>query len=403
MRAKKSSWAGRLLVAGVVFLALAAAVAVVIRLTRPVILPAMAPAPLLSITYFSTATPAGGVPRETVTAIAREREVRRISQAATTVARATTVAALASPTPRPVRRIASTPLITPEIAVTPTAAPAAVLAVSTATPAPPGQQAVSPACAQTEGKLVRDVVHSAALGQAIPIQIFVPPCFEPKQYRYPALYLLQGSGDVEGQWPRIGFVDKANKLMASGELPPFLIVMPDTDIELGDASKYLYSSGGPGSYEDFIVNELIPLIDSKHAGWNDPTGRAIGGISRGGYWSLEIAFRNPRVFGSVGGHSPVISSDYLIGAPDDFQMTMMAHSLEDLKVLRVFLDVGNEDTWTMRGPDELSHTLSMLGVRTQFTIGPGTHEDAYWASRVLDYLAFYTAPWFAASPVAAAR
>ena len=96
----------------------------------------------------------------------------------------------------------------------PSPAPAASAA---ATP-PIVPQAASPLCRQTEGNIVRESVKSAGLNDTIPVLIALPPCFDPVLFRYPALYLLQGSGDIEGQWERLGIVTRAQKLMAAGEM-----------------------------------------------------------------------------------------------------------------------------------------------------------------------------------------
>lgn len=382
----------------------AISVVAVLRLNRPVTPVAFAPAPMVAITYLPTRAAAVDVSPPTVTAIAREREARRASQMATSIARASATAAASSPTPAVSRRVGApiaatrAPIADATQPSTPTVAPAAAAATPTVVP-----QAASPVCRQTEGTVVREAVKSVGLNDTIPVLIALPPCFDPILYRYPALYLLQGSGDIEGQWERLGLVTRAQKLMAAGEMPAFLIVMPNNDIDMGDDSKFLNSAEGRGSWEDFIVNDVVPLVDAKYAGWADPVGRAIGGISRGGYWSLEIAFRNPKVFASVGAHSPVITAEFLVDAPDNFRMTMMARLPEDLKQLRIWLDVGDTDMYSVQGPDELTESLLAIGVKAQFTIGSGAHDDAYWASRVDDYLAFYTEPWFDASPIAAKR
>ncbi len=396
-----------LAVAIIVLGAIAAALVLVFQLSRPPAAPALAPAPRVTITFLQTPTviARAPAPAPTETALARERELRRASQMATSIARASATAAASSPTPATARRIGA-----------PIAPTHALIDDATPAPIPTGAPTVSasasltivpkssgPLCRQTEGNIVRVSVNSARLNDTIPVLIALPPCFDPALYRYPALYLLQGSGDIEGQWERLGLVTRAQKLMAAGEIPSFLIVMPNNDVDRGDDSKFLNSAEGPGSWEDFIVNDVVPLVDAKYAGWADPVGRAIGGISRGGYWSLEIAFRNPKIFGSVGAHSPVITAEFLVGTPDNFRMTMMARSSEDLKQLRIWLDVGNTDMYTVEGPDDLTQSLLAIGVKAQFTIGSGAHDDAYWASRVDDYLAFYTGPWFDIAPVAAKR
>lgn len=397
--------ASLLFLAGAVALIGAAAVAIVaaLRLNLPATPVEAAPAPIVAVTFLPTGSPSAAISPSTVTAVAREAEERRAIRMATSIARASATAAASALTPAPTRgsgsRAQATVIAEATLAFPATPAPTAPPA-PTLTVAP---QAASPLCRQTEGSIFREIVASAGLKDSIPVLIAVPPCFDPVNQRYPALYLLQGSGDIEGQWERLGLVTRAQKLMAAGEMPSFLIVMPNNDVDLGDDSKFLNSAEGPGSWEDFIVNDVVPLVDAKYAGWADRAGRAIGGISRGGYWSLEIAFRNPKIFGSVGAHSPVITAEFLVGAPDNFRMTMMARSPEDLKQLRIWLDVGDRDMYTVEGPDDLTESLLAIGVRAQFTIGRGAHDDAYWASRVDDYLAFYTGPWFDVTPIAAKR
>jgi enterochelin esterase-like enzyme len=404
MGAKQPSQIARLfLLAGAIIVigAIAVALVFVFQLNRPPATPVPAPAPKVTITFFPTPTVVGKAPAPTETALAREREARRASQMATSIARASATAAASSPTPATTRRVGAPIAATHALVddATPTIAPPAqAAAIPTGVP-----QAASPVCRQMEGNIVRESVKSAGLNDTIPVLVALPPCFDPILYRYPALYLLQGSGDIEGQWERLGLVTRAHKLMAAGEMPSFLIVMPNNDIDLGDDSKFLNTAEGRGSWEDFIVNDVVPLVDAKYAGWADPVGRAIGGISRGGYWSLEIAFRNPRVFASVGAHSPVITAEFLVGAPDNFRMTMMARSPDDLKKLRIWLDVGDTDMYTVQGPDELTESLLAIGVKAQFTIGSGAHDDAYWSSRVDDYLAFYAGPWFDIAPIAAKK
>jgi len=396
------------LIGGVVVVIVAA-----LRLNLPVTPVGAAPGSMVAVTLLPSRIPGTLVSPLTVTAVAREGEERRASRMATSVARASATAAASALTPTPTRRSGARAQPTSTVDATPTrpqiadATPAApATPASTAQPAPTltvVPQSASPLCRQTEGSIFREIVASAGLNDSIPVLIAVPPCFDPVNQRYPALYLLQGSADIEGQWERLGLVTRAQKLMAAGEMPSFLIVMPNNDIDRGNRSKFLNSSEGSSSWEGFIVNDVVPMVDSKYAGWSDPAGRAIGGISRGGYWSLEIAFRNPKIFGSVGAHSPVITAEYLVGAPDNFRMTMMARSPGDLKQLRIWLDVGDRDMYTVEGPDDLTESLLAIGVKAQFTIGSGAHDDAYWASRVDDYLAFYTGPWFDLAPIAAKR
>lgn len=247
-------------------------------------------------------------------------------------------------------------------------------------------------CSNPVGQLISDTVKSEILGQELPVQIYLPPCYNGMRYEYPALYLIQGSGYETGEWVDDGIVRIANLQMALAILPPFIIVMPANDLNNGDASCYIDSTGGQGSWEDFIVNELVPRIDQKYSTWKEREGRAIGGISRGGYWSLEIAFTNPDKFSAVGGHSPAIASTYLDGVSDNFSMLSFAKSTDELKQLRISIDAGNNDE-TLTGMLQLADELDAQKLPYISSIGDGIHNDAYWSSRIDDYMAFYAADW----------
>jgi hypothetical protein len=127
-------------------------------------------------------------------------------------------------------------------------------------------------------------------------------------------------------------------------LPPFIMVMPH-----GDYALYTGTSGGDKSFEGVLVNELIPAIDGRFRTLADAEHRAIGGISRGGVWALEIAFRHPELFDAVGGHSPALSVNR---ATDEYDPLELARSAS-IDKLRIFLDAGDQD-WTRAGTQDLS-------------------------------------------------
>ena len=247
-------------------------------------------------------------------------------------------------------------------------------------------------CDNPVGQLLTDTMQSKVLGQSLPVNIYLPPCYDATKFSYPSLYLIQGSGYEMGEWVADGVTRIADIQMSLGILPPFIIVMPASDLRSGNGSRYLYSTGGKGSWEDFMVNELIPMVDGKYSTWKVRDGRAIGGISRGGYWSLQIGFTHPDMFGAVGGHSPSITPDKLIGTPANFSMLSLAKSISDVNTLRIFLDAGDSD-WAQSGVDRLSSDLDTKHISYTSSSGDGGHEDTYWASRIDDYLAFYSADW----------
>ncbi|HEY3290526.1 MAG TPA: alpha/beta hydrolase-fold protein [Anaerolineae bacterium] len=260
----------------------------------------------------------------------------------------------------------------------------------------PTIEAATPAaatlCGDKAGRVVGDAVKSRTLGVTLPVDIYLPPCYDDKKYTYPTLYLIQGLGYVRGQWADDGVATVADRAILSGQLPPFIMVMPANDSMSGSASRFVYTSRGDNSWEGFITNELIPTMDNRYSTWGNRDGRAIGGISRGGYWALEIAFTHTSLFSAVGGHSPAITSDYLVGTPDDFSMLDLVRTTDSLKSLRIFLDAGLGDV-TQNGVYQLASELGAKKLTYVGRIGTGKHDDVYWSSQLGNYLRFYAATW----------
>jgi enterochelin esterase-like enzyme len=116
--------------------------------------------------------------------------------------------------------------------------------------------------------------------------------------------------------------------------------------------------------------------------------RLVGGISRGASWALHIGVKNWIYFSAIGGHSlPVFYEDayrvfnWLADIPDD-QMPFL------------YLDHADSDQSAIkRSIRSLIGHLEELGIPYQFSTAPGVHDQAYWASRVEEYLAFYISNW----------
>jgi enterochelin esterase-like enzyme len=132
------------------------------------------------------------------------------------------------------------------------------------------------------------------------VRIYLPPCNPCDEAGLPVIYLLHGVNADESQWDDVTMDEAADEGRAKGTLPPVILVFPK---RLDDSTQPRPDGDLP--FEHFVVTDLIPWVEAHTPARPDREARAIGGISRGGFWALEIAFRHPRLFSAVGGHSPV--------------------------------------------------------------------------------------------------
>ena len=284
-----------------------------------------------------------------------------------------TVTPTSTPPPTPTKSPTHTPTPSP----TPTS-------TSPASPIEePSAATTSTVTVELAGRVEQHVYFSPTTGQDEHYRIYLPPGYDQGDERYPALYLFHGWPYEAAHWDGLGAEETADAGIRSGALPPFIIVQPR-----GSERVYVNTSGGDRSFEGQVVNDLIPHIDAAYRTWAEREGRAIGGISRGGVWALEIGFRYPGVFGAVGAHSPALSVNMAPAVYNPFYL------LEEpgVAALRIYLDAGDAD-WSREGAQELDDALDAQGITHEFVVRSGGHAVGLWAASVAEYLAFYTAGW----------
>jgi len=255
----------------------------------------------------------------------------------------------------------------------------------TATVTPPPTATPEPfLCPQLNGTTERGALQSQAMGEEVRFIVHLPPCYSDyPQTGFPVLYLLHGWPLTEAHWMTLGAATVADDWVSRGIAGPFILVLPGASSD----GRYVYSSGGDGSFEGMMVNELVPLIDQSYRTVRTPAGRAIGGISRGGVWSLEIALRNQGIFGSVGAHSPALALNNPLPQYDPFLLIR-----ESAPQIRIYLDAGDLD-WARASTLSLFDKLVEVGADVRYDVHTGGHVDDLWKGGILDYMAFYTAIW----------
>ena len=150
-------------------------------------------------------------------------------------------------------------------------------------------------------------MNSGLLKQPMHYCVFLPGSYdkpEAKTQRYPILYFLHGLGDNEQTLFKSGGWTLIDDLRHELKIGDFLLVAPE-----GKRSFYINSANGKMPYSDFFLQEFIPYIEAKYRVRPGQKGRAITGVSMGGYGALKIAMKHPDLFGSASAHSAVLLQD----------------------------------------------------------------------------------------------
>ena len=263
--------------------------------------------------------------------------------------------------------VSSTATVAVTATATDTLPPSPVPATPTLTPL---------ACLSEPGIVKQEVVPTTKPPQEF--IIYLPPCYENSaDARFPVLYLLNGQTYDQDQWVRLGAPTVADELIHSNEAGPFIMVFPD--------DRYWNSAAGPG-FGDRLINDLIPYVDKNYRTLADREHRTLGGLSRGGGWTVELGFEHPELFGALGLHSPATFKD---NAP---YVEKIIQSIPQATRPKLWFDIGDSDM-------ELTNALVLEEVLTrndylhEFHRFAGEHTENYWSKHVEDYLRWYTQVW----------
>jgi predicted esterase len=199
----------------------------------------------------------------------------------------------------------------------------------------------------------------------------------------PLLVFLHGYGSSASDITDPAFMSALREL---GDRAP-VVLLPE-----GDVGFWHDRLGQPwGSY---VLREAIPAALRRSGA--DAKRVAIGGISMGGFGSLDLGRIAPKRFCAVGGHSPAVFfrySNQLFGAFDG-RTDFARHDLLRLARHRspyrapVWIDIGDHD-YLRPGAEMLAHELKADGADVTLHIWPGTHNGSYWDAHFAQYLRFY--------------
>jgi len=212
---------------------------------------------------------------------------------------------------------------------------------------------------------------------------------------FPVLYLLHGLSDDQSAWVRWTSIERYVRAL------PLMVVMPDS-------GRGFYCDAEQGfAYETAIVRDLIGYIDTMFH--TDPSreGRALAGLSMGGYGAAKFALKFPEMFcgavslsGAMGfAHrafpvpleqawhkefARVVGPDP-VGGPND--LYALASGLDEAQRPALRIDCGAED-FLIEDNRAFHAFLTESGFPHEYVENPGAHDWSYWDKHIQPAIAF---------------
>lgn len=233
----------------------------------------------------------------------------------------------------------------------------------------------------------------------------LPPGYDAQPNRkFPVLYFLHGLGENQGFLVSSGGWQMIEDLWEQKQLGQFVIITPQAW-----KSFYINSKDGKVKYEDFFIRDFMPEMEKKFRIMETRSGRAIGGVSMGGYGALRFAFKYPEMFVSVAVLMPALRETLPRGLGDTGFVQFFGTAFGDpadeaywkanspfvyarrdnLHGLKIYAVCGDRDDYGFdAGTRQLDDLLKRRRIEHLIEIYPGRHDWQFVARHLVSSLEF---------------
>jgi enterochelin esterase-like enzyme len=208
---------------------------------------------------------------------------------------------------------------------------------------------------------------------ALTTYVYLPPGYDDPanaRVRYPTVYLIHGYPGSAPDWLRAGRAQQAADLLQRQHLTgPMIMVFPNANGGWLRDSECL-NAVGKQQIETYLTTTVVQTIDRTFRTIADRRARAIGGMSSGGYCSLNLGLRHQDVFSTILASEPYgdpgrnVLRSLLAGSPVLFRENSPSDYLPRMRFrypMAVFLDAGTDDPDTSRAASRLAGVLAHRG------------------------------------------
>ncbi len=241
--------------------------------------------------------------------------------------------------------------------------------------------------------------------------VYLPPGYQAAgnaKRRYPVVYLLHGYPGGPIDWFRAAEIREVmDALLRYRLVQPMILVAPDASGGWLHDSEMLNQVGGP-QVETYLTRTVVAAIDARYRTIADRSGRAIGGMSSGGYGALNLGLRHQDVYA-------VSLAEMPYGDPGDVQHSLLggsralwlanapSHYLPHLRFtepMAVFLTAGSHDP-TLAEARSLGAMLARRGQLVEVKEVPGATHSWHGARVEAPYALAFASQHLGTAPTAA--
>jgi len=222
------------------------------------------------------------------------------------------------------------------------------------------------------GTITMHTFVSKTLGTPRTFRVYAPAEYDQHaDARFPALYLLHGSGDQDDGWEIVGRTsDIADNLIAAGHAKPMLIVMPN--------GTYPHTSGHEDDFETDVLQVIIPLVEKHYRVAAGGTNRALAGLSMGGFQTLNVGVKHLDQFAWLGVFSAGVREDYA-----ETHRAFLDKANDQLSLF--WIGIG-EDDFLLQSEKDLEALLNEKHVKFSAHVSKGGHVWTNWRHYLHDFL-----------------
>lgn len=255
------------------------------------------------------------------------------------------------------------------------------------------------------GELTVVPYDSTSLGTRRQMRVYTPPGYSANR-KYPVLILLHGIGGDDREWTKACHADHIiDNLLAEGKIQPMVVVFPNGNSSVTADAVGAFPGEGAGArgvqapqgaapagagagagrgggrglsgfeswgtpFENDLLKDIIPNIESHYSVYRDREHRALAGLSMGGGQTLNIGLSHIETFAWVGGFS---------SAPNTKQppSALLPDPAPARQLRLLWLGCGNKDS-LIRISQGVHNYLKENGFRHVWHVDGNAHDTTEW-------------------------